>query len=50
MGTPSIIASRGNKKEKKKKNSEKNKTKIFMGLGGAKLEVSLAQVELLSRQ
>lgn len=47
MGTPSIIASRG---KKMKKNNKKNKKKIFMGLGGANLEISLAQIELLSRQ
>lgn len=50
MGTPSIIASRRKKKNLKKKNSKKNKTKIFMGLGGANLEISLAQIELFSRQ
>lgn len=48
MGTPSIIALRRGKK--KKKNSKKNKMEIFMGLGGANLEISLAQIELFSRQ
>lgn len=47
MGTPSIIALI----KKKKKNPAKiNKVKIFMGLGGANLEISLAQIELFSRQ
>lgn len=51
MGTPSIIAWRKKKKKKiNKKNSKNNKIKIFMGLGGANLEISLAQVELFSRQ
>lgn len=38
------------KKNNKKKNSKINKMKVFMGLGGANLEISLAQIELLGRQ
>lgn len=40
----------GKKIYNKKSQQKKNKTKIFMSLGGANLEISLAQIELLSRQ
>lgn len=47
MGTSSIIALG---RKKKKKPAKKCKMKVFMGLGGANLEISLAQIELFSRQ
>lgn len=50
MGTPSIIALIKKKKNEEKNPAKMNKVKIFMGLGGANLEISLAQIELFSRQ
>lgn len=50
MGTPSIIALIKKKKNEEKNPAKMNKVKIFMGLGGANLEISLAQIEMFSRQ